>query len=278
MQAKKSLGQHFLKSAKALRQIVEAGNLHITDTVLEVGPGTGVLTNQLLQKVKTVIAVEKDRELIHYLNETFDQELQEKKLTILDKDILMFDPETMRWYGKTYKLIANIPYYITGAIIEQFLSAPFQPTQMVLLIQKEVAERIVAKNHKESVLSIAVKAYGTPVIIDKVPRGAFAPAPTVDSAIIAINGITRAFFTDLPAQAGCDEALFFSIMKAVFGKKRKQIGGSLGEHLSDKTLAQEVLKAVGIDPKTRPEDLKLTQWKSLTQAISERTSKENSVQ
>lgn len=261
MQAKKSLGQHFLKSEKALRQIIEAGHLSERDTVLEIGPGTGVLTNQLLQKAGKVVAVEKDRELIHYLTQTYATDLETKKLTILDQDILKFDPSMMQWYGKSYKLIANIPYYITGAIIEQFLSATFQPSTMVLLIQKEVAERIIARDKKESVLSIAVKAYGTPRIIDKVPRGAFAPAPKVDSTIIAIEGISRAFFTD------CDEAAFFALLKFIFGRKRKQIGGSLSEYLDDKPRAHAVLTAVQIDPKTRPEDLTLDQWRMLVQKV-----------
>lgn len=261
MQAKKSLGQHFLKSEKALRQIIEAGTLSVKDTVLEIGPGTGVLTHQLLQKAGKVVAVEKDRELIHYLTQTYTSDLETKKLTILDQDILKFDPSMMQWYGKSYKLIANIPYYITGAIIEQFLSATFQPSTMVLLIQKEVAERIIARDGKESVLSIAVKAYGTPRIIDKVPKGAFAPAPKVDSAIIVIEGISRACFKD------CDEAAFFNILKFIFGRKRKQIGGSLSEYLDDKPRAHAVLAAVQIDPKTRPEDLALAHWKSLVRAL-----------
>ena len=278
MKAKKSLGQHFLKSEKALRQIVEAGDIKNTDTILEIGPGTGILTNRLLKLAKHVVAIEKDRELIHFLSENFAAEIEQKQLTILDKDILLFDPETMRWYGKQYKLIANIPYYITGAIIEQFLSASFQPSLMVLLIQKEVAERIVAKNHKESVLSIAVKAYGAPRIIDKVPRGAFAPAPTVDSAIIAIESISRDFFKDLPTSPGCDEKVFFSVLKAIFGRKRKQIGGSLSEYLDNRTLAQEILRSIYIDTKTRPEDMTLDHWKSLVQAISKHTADKNGVQ
>lgn len=261
MQAKKSLGQHFLKSDKALRHIIEAGDIKTTDTILEIGPGTGILTNQLLQVAGKVVAVEKDRELIHYLTQTYTSELEHKKLTILEKDILDFDTTTMQWYGKQYKLIANIPYYITGAIIEQFLSTSFQPERMVLLIQKEVAERIVARDGKESVLSIAVKAYGVPHIVDKVPKGAFNPPPKVDSAIISIEGISRNFFKD------CDESTFFSVLKSLFGKKRKQIGGSLGEYLQDKHKAQQILTAATIDSTARPETLTLLQWKTLVQLV-----------
>jgi 16S rRNA (adenine1518-N6/adenine1519-N6)-dimethyltransferase len=136
---------------------------------------------------------------------------------------------------------------------------------MVLVIQKEVAERIVARDKKESVLSIAVKAYGTPRIVAKVPAGAFVPAPKVDSAIISIEGISRDFF------AQCDEQTFFKVLKFIFGKKRKQIGGSLSEFLSDRARAAAILDTIGIDPKTRPEDLILADWKHLTQALEKRS-------
>ncbi len=262
MKAKKHLGQHFLKSERALRAIIDAGNIHPDDLVLEIGPGTGILTNKLIPLAKKVIAIEKDRELVEHLRETFRDAIEEHRLDVTEHDILTWDPELFRFYGKSYKLIANIPYYITGAIIEQFLSTSFQPEQMVLLIQKEVAERIVARDGKESVLSIAVKTYGTPRIVEKVPRGAFAPAPAVDSAIISIENISRAFFKN------CDEKTFFSVLKALFGKKRKQIGGSLAEYLDNKTRALDILSTLTLDPKTRPEDLSLEDWKHITIQIT----------
>ena len=204
-----------------------------------------------------------------YLKETFSKEITSGKLELKEEDILDFDPSSLLRQGlESYKLVANIPYYITGAIIEKFLSASFQPTQMVVLIQKEVAERIVARpvdgtnKSKESILSTAVKAYGTPKIIAKVAPGAFVPPPTVDSAILSIEGITRDFFKN------CDEALFFAVMKSVFGKKRKQIGGSLAEFLGDKEKAQAALATAGIDGKTRPEDIDLSVWKRLVQVLS----------
>lgn len=261
MKAKKSLGQHFLKSEKALSQIVAAGNVAPNDLVLEIGPGKGVLTEQLLKKRARVIAIEKDRELIPHLQETFNDAIAENMLDIIEADILTFDPETLRSYKEPYKLIANIPYYITGAIIEQFLSTYFQPTAIVLLVQKEVAERMVAKDGKESVLSIAVKAYGTPRLIAKVPAGAFTPAPKVDSAIIAIEGISRDFFKNI------NEQFFFKILKGVFGKKRKQIGGSLGEVIADKTKAQTALQMANIETTARPETISLSTWKLLVQVL-----------
>jgi 16S rRNA (adenine1518-N6/adenine1519-N6)-dimethyltransferase len=254
---KKHLGQHFLKS----------------NIVLEIGPGTGALTALLLASAKQVIAIEKDRELIPLLQEKFATEIANGTLQLIEADVLNFDPSVLAntLSAKTYKLIANIPYYITGAIIEKFLSTPYQPTCMVLLIQKEVAERICTKDPnwrpgrpvKESILSIAVKAYGTPKIIAKVPPGAFVPPPTVDSAILSIENISRDFFE------GCDEKLFLAVMKSVFGKKRKQIGGSLTEFLGDKPKALSVLEKSGIDTKTRPEDMTLQTWKKLTQSLEQ---------
>jgi 16S rRNA (adenine1518-N6/adenine1519-N6)-dimethyltransferase len=258
MYAKKSLGQHFLKSESALSKILDASNPTKDGVVLEIGPGTGILTTKLLYSVGKVIAIEKDRELVVQLKEQFAQEINNEVLDLIEGDILKFDPTII--IG-SYKLVANIPYYITGAIIEQFLSAEHQPTQMVLLIQKEVAERIVARDGKESVLSIAVKAYGTPKIIAKVPAGAFSPPPKVDSAILAVENISREFFKN------CDEKSFFKLLKFVFGKKRGQLGGRLGDYIEDKTKALTILSECGLDPKLRPENLKPEDWKRLIQKL-----------
>lgn len=258
MNAKKSLGQHFLHSEKALSQIVEAGNIQPDDVVLEIGPGRGALTKRLVAVSRNVIAIEKDQALIPLLQETFAAEIAVKKLQLIEADVLDFDPSIV---AEPYKLIANIPYYITGAIIEQFLSTKNQPSRMVLLVQKEVADRIIARDGKASIPSIAVRAYGAPKLIAKVPAGAFNPPPKVDSAILLIENINRSFFTD------CDESLFLKTLKAVFGKKRKQIGGSLGEFLGDKARALHILSQCAIDSKTRPEDIELATWKTLVQTI-----------
>jgi 16S rRNA (adenine1518-N6/adenine1519-N6)-dimethyltransferase len=261
MKAKKSLGQHFLKSEKALRQIIDAGDIHADDIVLEIGPGHGVLTERLLKLAGKVIAIEKDRELIPLLEEKFAKEIQEGRLDIVEQDVLEFNPETLRFYNKTYKLIANIPYYITGAIIEQFLSTAYQPELMVLLMQKEVADRIVAKDKKEGILSIAVKAYGIPKIVGIVPPGAFAPAPTVDSAVLLIENISRDFFS------GVNEALFFTILKTCFGQKRKQLGHTLAL-LYKKEVFLPLLETISLSPKIRPEELSKETWKLLSTTLS----------
>lgn len=269
MKAKKSLGQHFLKSEKALSQIVDASDPTGDDIILEIGPGHGVLTERLVFFAGKVVAVEKDRELIPLLEERFSTAIENNRLEIIHKDILEFDPELLSFYkGHSYKLVANIPYYITGAIIEKFLSTPYQPERMVLLMQKEVAERIIARDKKESILSIAVKAYGVPTIVGRVPPGAFVPPPTVDSAILLVKGISRDFFIDpVTKKILCDETLFFKVLKSVFGKKRKQIGGSLADFLGNKDKALQALEMTSIDPRTRPEDVALHTWRALTQVL-----------
>jgi 16S rRNA (adenine1518-N6/adenine1519-N6)-dimethyltransferase len=272
MRPKKSLGQHWLQSTKALSQIIDAADPTADDIILEIGPGKGVLTERLVFFAGKVIAIEKDRELIEPLQLRFAEAIAAKRLDIVEADILDFDPEILRFYKDSpYKVVANIPYYITGAIIEKFLSTLYQPQSMVLLMQKEVAERIVAKKTKpfdsaqgkESVLSIAVKAYGNPKIVGKVPPGAFVPPPTVDSAILLIENISRDFFQ------GTDEKVFLQLVKTIFGKKRKQIGGSLTDFIGNKVQALNILQQAVIDTRTRPEELTLKQWKTLTQCCME---------
>lgn len=279
MKAKKSLGQHFLKSEKVLRQIIDAGDIHADDIVLEIGPGHGVLTERLLKLAGKVIAIEKDRELIPLLEEKFTKEIQEGKLILLEKDVLEFDPTNYSLLSTNshYKLIANIPYYITGAIVEQFLSTTFQPELMVLLMQKEVAQRIVARDGGESILSIAVKAYGEPKIVGIVPPGAFAPAPTVDSAVLLIKNISRDFFagTDLSASLKVNpstslrasESLFFTILKTCFGQKRKQLGHTLAL-LYKKEDFLPLLAQIKLSPKVRPEELSKENWRELSTTLS----------
>lgn len=271
MKPKKALGQHFLTSQKALSDIVDAGDIHAADLVLEIGPGKGALTQKLVYLADKVIAIEKDVELIPLLQEKFQEAIQKERLDILQRDILKFDPEILRFYEKPYKLIANIPYYITGAIIEQFLSASYQPSDMVLLIQKEVADRIVARDGKpfgkaqgkQSVLSIAVSVYGKPKIISKVPAGAFNPPPKVDSAVILIKDISREFFKDL------DEKLFFNVLKACFGKKRKQLLGSLKDIVGDRIKAAQILQQANVPENARPETLSKEDWKRIVRAIEQ---------
>jgi 16S rRNA (adenine1518-N6/adenine1519-N6)-dimethyltransferase len=251
--AKKSLGQNFLKSKEALRALVEAGKVGPDDVILEVGPGKGVLTAELLKLAKKVIAVEKDDRLIELLQETFTQEIAAGKLEIVHQDILEFDPSVL---GGDYKIIANIPYYITGTFLQKFLEHTFQPNTMVIMVQKEVAQRIVAKNDKESILSMSVKAYGTPKYVMTVKAKYFSPAPNVDSAIIAIYDISKNFFNEFSEQK------FFEIMKLGFAHKRKMLIGNLSEEYSREKLLG-VFSYIGLSEKVRAEDITLEDWKNL---------------
>ena len=247
MKPKKSLGQNFLKSEKIAEEIVSAGEVGSDDIVLEVGPGKGILTEKLLEKAKKVIAVEKDEELVGFLRDKFKNN---PKLEIIRGDILKFSPMSRRDLDiGRYKIIANIPYYITSHLLRTFLESDCQPSLMVLMVQKEVAERIVGK--RESLLSISVKTYGRPEIIRKVPAGYFSPAPKVDSAVIKISGISKNFFQDI------GEKKFFETVKKGFSQKRKMLINNLKAQKDDFT-------ACNIDEKARAENLSLEQWKCLT--------------
>lgn len=258
--AKKSLGQNFLKSKEALRALIEAGNITPDDVILEVGPGKGVLTEELLKLARKVIAIEKDDRLIELLSEKFKTEIENDKLVLLNQDILEFDPTSLGLRPLPpkgeYKIIANIPYYITGIFLQKFLSTEAQPRCMVLMLQKEVAERIVAKDGKESILSMSVKAYGTPKYIMTVKAKYFSPAPKVDSAIIAINTISKNFFTDFSEQT------YFEIMKLGFSHKRKMLVGNVSEKYPREKVV-EILRTVNISEKVRAEDIPLESWRQL---------------
>ena len=265
---KKSMGQNFLKNLVVVDKIRDAANLTANDTVLEIGPGLGVLTEALIPAVGQVIAVEKDNSLFLGLSEKFAPNIESGKLSLISGDILEFDPETLRNNRKSaYKLVANIPYNITGAIIEKFLSTSFQPERMVLMVQKEVADRIIAKNKKtgnagkESILSIAVKAYGEPIYICTVKAGNFVPAPSVDSAVIAISNISRDHFINKH-----HEEVFFQIVKAGFAHKRKTLAGNL-KNVLESEVVDEAMREVGLRPTSRAEDVGITTWRALSKIV-----------
>lgn len=245
--AKKSLGQHFLTSVDIARSVVDAGKVTEDDTVLEIGPGKGMLTKELLATGAHVIVIEKDTECIPFLHKEFNTYIKEGQLEVIEGDVRQYEPP------KTpYKLVANIPYYITGEIIRTFLEREHKPTTISLLVQKEVADRI-ARSQKESLLSLSVKAFGTPKYIKTVKAGSFFPKPAVDSAILAIYGISGEFFEDI------DEQVFFEVLHKAFGEKRKQVGKTLGEIIPKENLP--------IEPAMRPEDISLSEWKEIVSLI-----------
>lgn len=256
MYKKKSLGQHFLKSAAYLRAIADAADVHAGDRVLEIGPGEGALTKELLARGAVVTVVEKDHRLIPLLEVTFTKEITDGSLTVHEGDALEIDTEQLM--GKRpYKLVANIPYYITGALFKKFLSGAHQPDTLVFLVQKEVAERI-ARSKKESILSLSVKVYGDVKYVKTVPAGAFAPPPEVDSAILAVHNVSKKNFIDAK-----HEEHFFELVRAGFSQKRKKLKRNLEPILG--TGVAERFIDVDISEHIRAEDVTLTQWLALAQ-------------
>jgi len=256
IKAKKSLGQNFLKSKKALFAMIEAGKISADDTVLEIGPGQGALTEKLLETGAKIIAVEKDDRLIEFLSEKFAKETESSQFKLIHGDILEIDLSLFGFTPNNYKLIANIPYYITGLIFRKFLSGNIQPSKLVMMVQKEIADRIVANDGKESLLSLSVKAYGHPKKIMKVEKENFSPKPKVDSAIILIDNISRDYFNDI------NEGVFFEVIKAGFAHKRKVLITNL-KGLGNNTNLHEVFSRANIPEKARSEDLNLNDWKNI---------------
>ena len=279
IRAKKSLGQNFLKSKMALSAMVEAGGIISEDIVLEIGPGQGVLTEKLLETGAKVMAVEKDDRLIEYLNEKFAKEIGKGQFKLIHGDILELNikeilvknsedspfPSQTPPQGETsgfftYKLIANIPYYITGLIFRKFLSEDTQPQKIVIMVQKEIADRVIARDGKESLLSLSVKAYGAAKKVMKVEKENFSPKPKVDSAILLIDNISKSFFNEI------GEKKFFEVIKTGFAHKRKMLIANLREKFGRNNLS-EIFRELKIPEKVRAEDLKLEDWKKLIQCI-----------
>lgn len=262
LQKKKSLGQNFLKSAAYLRAIVDAADIQEGERVLEIGPGDGALTKELLARGAHVVAVEKDHRLIPLLHATFDRYIIEKRLTVLEADALEVDTKELVGKGP-YKLVANIPYYITGALLKKFLSTKHQPQTLVFLMQKEVAQRITGHPStssgllKESILSLSVKAYGDVKYVKTVPRGAFAPAPNVDSAILLVSNVSKKNF-----KTAAHEEKFFEVVKAGFGQKRKLLKRNLEPVLGNNVA--ERFRDVDIADTARAEDVPLSKWLELS--------------
>lgn len=257
MRAKKSLGQNFLMHAQTAERIADASGVSSSDTVLEIGPGTGMLTRALLARAKKVIAVEADGTLADELNKTFEKEIESGVLVLFHTDIREFDAKKL---PKRYTLVANIPYYITGELLRTFLTADKQPNAITFLVQKEVAIRI-AREKKESLLSLSVKAYGVPHIEFTVPRGAFVPAPNVDSAVLRVSDISRKNFSSRK-----EENRFFEMIRAGFAHKRKRLAKNL-EVVASPVEIRGGFAAAHLSENVRAEDLSLADWLNFLRAI-----------
>lgn len=259
---KKSLGQNFLTSIPARMAIVEAGEVSKADTILEIGPGKGFLTKALLDTGACVVALEKDKDLVPLLSHDFSQEAASGRFTLIEGDVLLFDPSTYKQLTPNYKLIANIPYYITGAILSQFLSHTYHPSMMVVLVQKEVAERVCARDGKESLLSLSVKVYGEPKLVYRVNKGSFFPVPNVDSAVLQIKNISKKNFANQ-----YHEGVFFKLIHAAFAHKRKFAISNI-----QKTFPQVDIPSLfaqeNLSPKARAEDVTLASWIRISYHLS----------
>ena len=253
LRARKRLGQHFLVDDEVLAVITSAAGLVPGDVVIEVGPGLGFLTRELARNAGRVIAVELDSRLAAMLRETlaaFDN------VSIVNGDILDIDPASLASGG--YRVVANLPYYITSPVLRHFLEASVRPESMLVMVQKEVAEAIAAEPGQRSVLSISVQYYGKPEIVSYVPARSFYPAPEVDSALLRIGVYPQ------PAVAVGDEKGFFGLVRAGFTASRKQLVNSLAQGLGlPKAEVWSLLEGAGIAPQRRAETLTLEEWANL---------------
>jgi 16S rRNA (adenine1518-N6/adenine1519-N6)-dimethyltransferase len=259
MQAKKSLGQHFLTSEAAVYHMVTASGAKKGDMVLEIGPGKGVLTKALLATGTSVVVVEKDDRMIPVLSETFSTDIENKQLAIVPGDILEVDISKI--VNNPYSVVANIPYYITGEIMRLFLEHTHQPTSMTLLIQKEVAERIIARDKKESILSLSVKAFGTPSLVSVVKKGSFFPIPNVDSAIIHIADISKNTLGTVTPEH------FFTVVKTGLSHKRKILISNLKELYAKDTLSRAFAE-LSLSEDVRGEDMNISTWINLASKLA----------
>lgn len=262
---KRSLAQNFLMDAGHLARIVAAAELTATDTVLEIGPGLGSLTQYLATQAGRVVAVELDDRLIEILRSHF---VTRPHVQIVHGDILTLEPGSLVRAGDndappSYKVVANLPYYITSAVLRHLLEANYRPTQIVVLVQKEVAERICATPGDLSLLAVSVQFYAEPTLVHRVPASAFYPSPKVDSAVL------RLAVRPEPAVPDVDVETFFRVVRAGFSQKRKQLANTLsaGLHLPKADLSA-TLTRLGIDPTRRAETLTLQEWGILTRSLS----------
>jgi 16S rRNA (adenine1518-N6/adenine1519-N6)-dimethyltransferase len=256
--AKRTMGQNFLVDEQALLQIVAAADIQPTDTIVEIGPGLGVLTAELSKRAGKVIAIEKDDKFADVLKTQY----LNSNVEIVHQDALNFEPNTYGLIAESYKLVANIPYNITSLIIRKFLEEEDKPEMMILLVQKEVAERIIAEPGDMSLLAVCVQFYAEAKIVAIVPKESFFPVPKVDSAIIKLKVKNQ--------KHKVQSREFFRIVKFGFAAKRKTLENNLsaGMHIK-KDDARDIIKKAGFEAKIRAEDLSVEDWIRLFEIIKE---------
>jgi len=269
MRPSKRLGQNFLVSKSVLKKIIEAADLEKTDIILEIGSGIGTLTQELAKRAKKVIAIEKDKKMVEILKEALKDF---KNVKIVERDILKIENGSItKWLnGLNYKIISNLPYYIASPVIRKFLETKTPPQKMILMVQKEVAQRILAHPPKMNLLAISVQFYAKPKIVSYVSKRAFWPSPKVDSALIKLSEIKPKSYQHKSAQISTDQRLFFKIVKAGFSHPRKQLVNNLVFELKlEKEKVKSWLLKNKILPNSRAENLSLKNWISLTKTFNQ---------
>lgn len=253
----KSLGQHWLRDRDVLKHIADMAELNSDDTVLEIGPGLGTLTSELLRQSGKVIAVEFDSELARKLPAQFPG----KNLQVINEDILKFDLNSL---PADYKVVANVPYYITSKIVQMLMTADNKPSITVLLVQKEVAQRLAAKPGQMSILGVSAQVFADVTLGDVVRAELFTPPPKVDSQVVILRTRKTPFFTEIK------ENDFFNVVKAGFSAKRKKLRSSLAGGLKiSKPETEIILQKANINPDSRAEALTLDDWVRLTKIINQ---------
>ena len=251
------MGQNFLHESGVVRHIAQVAEIEPNDLVVEIGPGLGVLTRELSAQAGRVIAVELDERLAEYI-----RGLELPNTELVEADILQVDLRALTG-GQRYVVVANLPYSVAAAAIAHLLESEARPSRIIVMVQREVAERIVAAPPHMNLLSVAVQLFGTPRIMFKIGPGAFVPAPKVDSAVIKID-----VFDELPLNDS-ELRAFFRLVKAGFKQKRKQLANAISAALAiSKDAAEQALTSAGIDPTRRAQTLSLDEWVRLHRTIS----------
>ncbi len=261
MKAKKSLGQNFLVNPGIVEKIISAAELTQKDTVLEIGPGTGVLTQALTKNAGRVVAIEKDHSLIESLGETFKDN---KNVKIIEADALEFDPTSYKLHPTSYKIVANIPYYITSHLLRKIFSSWPLPTLIILMVQKEVAQRICAKPGDLNILALAVQYHATPSIVAPVSKGSFRPIPKVDSAILRLVPHEKR-----KGESEKGKQMFFDVIRAGFSAKRKKtLSNLIGAFPKQSAVIKNYFEKHRISPNIRSQDIALEIWTGLALVLS----------